>query len=353
MFFTEEPINDNFFSGGSILIKHLAKQLKKKGKEPIIVANEKSNKKFNSIKVYNKLKFSKNLFLRFFYLLKNKEKIEKLVKKEDPDVLFVNTYGLFLPVFKVGEKFNKTKICHVGSFPGKGINSFLAKKLLKKPWDLIFSVGDKLTNYCKKITKTKVIDIGNAVDQNKFKKIGKSKARKKLNLPKNKEIILFVGRLTKVKRVDDLIEKFSGTYNKNKLLVIVGDGPQRKNLENLANKLNLESKVIFKGNLDYEKMPLVYNAADVFVLNSKTEGIPRTVLESLSCKTPVFLRKRAGKYFNKYKTDAIQFFKNKEEFRNNLQKLIKSNPKISGGLLKDFSWNEISEKLIYVINKKI
>lgn len=89
--------------------------------------------------------------------------------------------------------------------------------------------------------------------------------RKELGL-EGKKIILYVGRIVRLKGVDYLIKSFSLIEKKigNAFLVIVGDGPFREECENLAEELEIKN-IIFAGYMDINKT-LYYNACDVFVL---------------------------------------------------------------------------------------
>lgn len=70
-------------------------------------------------------------------------------------------------------------------------------------------------------------------------------------------------------------------------LTIVGDGPERHQLENLAAQLGVADRVIFAGSLPHEQLPTYYNAADILVLASSREGWANVLLEAMACGTPV------------------------------------------------------------------
>jgi len=101
--------------------------------------------------------------------------------------------------------------------------------------------------------------------------------------------VLFVGRLKPGKGVDDLLVAFEDVIKEfpEATLKIVGDGPLRDGLAQLAKDKGIYSSVRFAGRIPNDEMPKVYAASDVFVLPSKNEGLPRTVLEAMACRTPV------------------------------------------------------------------
>lgn len=105
---------------------------------------------------------------------------------------------------------------------------------------------------------------------------------------KNKELsILYVGRLVKQKNVTDIISAFKelSTDMPNVKLKIVGDGPEKANLEGLAANLSLIDKIEFAGHM--KDTGAFFRGATVTVLTSFNEGFPNVLLESLAEGTPV------------------------------------------------------------------
>ncbi|ELY54941.1 LPS biosynthesis protein [Natronococcus amylolyticus DSM 10524] len=101
--------------------------------------------------------------------------------------------------------------------------------------------------------------------------------------------IAFVGRLQPGKGAHFLIDAFARIADSypERNLVLVGDGPQREELEALAHEEGVADRVEFLGEVPNEQIPAVVGEADVFALPSLAEGMPRTVLEALACETPV------------------------------------------------------------------
>ena len=109
-------------------------------------------------------------------------------------------------------------------------------------------------------------------------------------------VVLTAARLTPWKGVNRLIaalpawrEAVPGTN-----LVIVGDGPERANLERLAHEVGVAEAVTFVGQVPHEWMPLYLRAADVFVLYSGYEGLPHVVLEAMAAGVPVVASRKGG-----------------------------------------------------------
>ncbi len=136
--------------------------------------------------------------------------------------------------------------------------------------------------------KVSVIPCG--VNLNLFQPGDKLAARQKLGLG-DRKIMLFVGRVERLKGIDKLIQAMPYLAGIKPRLVVVGEDGNRpgeiNNLKNLAEKVGVADFVIFTGLVDYEKLPDFYNAADVFVFPSYYESFGLAPLESLACGTPV------------------------------------------------------------------
>lgn len=99
-------------------------------------------------------------------------------------------------------------------------------------------------------------------------------------------LLVAVCRLTAQKDVGTLIKAVAGLVRTRPVrLLIVGDGPQRRTLEELVSSLGVEQNVCFVG---YKENPLPYMAAaDVFVLSSAWEGFGNVLVEAMAVGTPV------------------------------------------------------------------
>ena len=108
--------------------------------------------------------------------------------------------------------------------------------------------------------------------------------------------LLTVSRLGKEKSVDLLLERFKLIHfsNPNSRLVIVGDGPERKNLERLSLELGLKDSVIFTGYVNASSVGAYYQHADVFVFASTSETQGLVALEAAACGCPVVARAEMG-----------------------------------------------------------
>jgi glycosyltransferase involved in cell wall biosynthesis len=93
-------------------------------------------------------------------------------------------------------------------------------------------------------------------------------------------VVTFVGRLIDGKGVPDLLRAFAALPDEAAVVCIVGDGPRRPELENLAGSLGIQDRVLFLGYLPEEQAWEVIQASDIIVNPSYTEGLPTSVLEA-------------------------------------------------------------------------
>lgn len=125
----------------------------------------------------------------------------------------------------------------------------------------------------------------NGVDLTRFQPVDRSKARQELKLSEDRQILLSVGHLIERKGHHIAIEALADIPDA--LLLIIGDGPEKKNLEALAAAKGVQDRVSFKGQLPNDSLKDWYSAADVLVLCSSREGWANVLLEAMACGTPV------------------------------------------------------------------
>jgi len=131
--------------------------------------------------------------------------------------------------------------------------------------------------------------LGSGVDLNKLKPLDQLKTRKELGFNSDDILILFVGRIEKIKNISFLINSFALLSEKvqNTRLLVAGRGSEMSNLESLVRTLNLGDKVNFVGEISPDKIQNIYNCADVFAITSYSESSPTVVREALACGVPI------------------------------------------------------------------
>lgn len=134
--------------------------------------------------------------------------------------------------------------------------------------------------------------IPGGVDINKFRKVATDDIDKMFNI-KDEKIVVFAGKLTSYKGVKYLVRAAKKIKGK---VLILGDGPERKNLEKIAKDERI-TNVKFLGHLgsDTDFLIKFYSRADVFVAPSIwDEPLGLVILEAMACETPVVVTRKGG-----------------------------------------------------------
>ncbi|WP_341266649.1 glycosyltransferase [Candidatus Phytoplasma fraxini] len=150
----------------------------------------------------------------------------------------------------------------------------------------------------------------------------------KLNL-KNYFVCLFVGRISKEKEINILIDYFAIFHQNNNQskFIIIGDGPDKKHLQKKVQKLNLKEKIIFLDFIPNDQIGLYYQLGHVFVNASLFETQGLTFIEALAASLPVIAR------YDEALNKVIQnnqngfFYNNEQEFLKALNYLYKDKTK--------------------------
>jgi len=135
------------------------------------------------------------------------------------------------------------------------------------------------------------------VDLSRFRPMSQRQSRESLGYGPEKSI-LFVGRLEPLKGIDNLFRAVASLENLKSITlnVVGGDGntQEKKRLEALVKKMQLNQTVHFLGPIPQEELPIHYNAADVCVLSSYYESFGLAALEAAACGKPVVASEVGG-----------------------------------------------------------
>ncbi|MEK6964461.1 MAG: glycosyltransferase [Nanoarchaeota archaeon] len=154
--------------------------------------------------------------------------------------------------------------------------------------DAIIAVGEKeKESFTRKgIHPDKIHVIPNGVDMGLFKPRPKDSLRKKLKLPLQKKIILFVGSLLSIKGIEDLVATLKNFPDAT--FVIIGNGPLRSYVQK-----ELPHAYVL-GTQSREKTAEYMSAADLLVISSHSEGRPNTLYEALASNLPIVATEVGG-----------------------------------------------------------
>ena len=246
-----------------------------------------------------------------FFELKN------LVKEKNIDIIHMNgnksiLFGILIKIFIPYVKTIAHE--HGGKFDDKNLN-FISLSLLKKYLDKFIFLSQFRKEKIKKMTgikEEKTLVLPNFVDLNDFnKKVSRSlinKLKNKYSL-NNNVVIGYVGGLYPIKGCDILIRSIPLMKNKNIKCIIIGDGPEKTNLEKLSRELTIMDKVAFLG---YQKdVNLIYSLLDVLIIPSRWEAFGIVALEAFSKKVPIICSEEVLK--NGFLLDGLNCLSFKKE----------------------------------------
>jgi glycosyltransferase involved in cell wall biosynthesis len=132
----------------------------------------------------------------------------------------------------------------------------------------------------------------NPVDVNEFRPAGPDELaplRRRLEIPDRARVAIYVGRLSAEKGLPGLVRGFAlaSRADPDALLLLVGDGAQRRELEALAMECGLgPGQIRFVGRVAVSDVPLWLRASDIFVLTSPSEGFSCALAEAMSAGLP-------------------------------------------------------------------
>lgn len=140
--------------------------------------------------------------------------------------------------------------------------------------------------------KNDIAVIPNFIDFSRFKKLNKDHFRKVI-ARNNEKIIIHTSNFRKVKRVEDVVNMFCLVREKVEAkLLLVGDGPERQNIEKLARQICKPEDVHFLGK--QEAVEELLAISDIFILPSETESFGLAALEAMACEVPVISSNTGG-----------------------------------------------------------
>tara|TARA_B100000676_G_C18040311_1_gene824482 strand:+ start:766 stop:1956 length:1191 start_codon:yes stop_codon:yes gene_type:complete len=151
------------------------------------------------------------------------------------------------------------------------------------------------SNY--KVDPKKIYIIPPGVDLELFKPIDQKEAREEINIQDDLKVILFVGRLERLKGLDTLLEALSMIDQEKINLLVVGglyNISEVTRLKKLCNEFNLLEKVHFIGSINRTDLKYYYNSSDICVLPSYYESFGLSALEAAACGVPVVASKKGG-----------------------------------------------------------
>ena len=249
---------------------------------------DKTSKRYHTI-------FVNSYKIKYLNPLVNIIETYKLLKKDNLNLIHTHGYRADVIGISLAKLMGLPVVSTCHGFISNDINLALYNKLdrfvLRFAHKIIaVSIGIKNDLIRSGINESHLLMIQNAVEVNSNLELfiqNRRNKRQEYNLTEKEFVIGYIGRLSEEKGVKYLIEATSMLNDLNRFIrvLIIGEGPQKKELEDLVKKVNMEDKIFFVGfQSDIENwLP----AIDVFVLPSLTEGTPMSLLEAMANGIPV------------------------------------------------------------------
>lgn len=248
---------------------------------------------------YNIRYFSLNM-VRGKASIKAYIKFINFIKEEQPDVIHSHMVHANL-LLRLASPFIR---CPMRINTVHGEEEYLGKR------SLAYKVTDRFVNYTvfcsntllqraldkKIVTLSRALMIYNGIDINAYNINSdlRKRYRDKYGIRDDCFVWMTVGRLERVKNYTFLLEEFHKVCNESKkiILIFIGDGSERGELEKLAKMKGIEKQVIFLGL--QQNVDELLNMADAFVLSSIHEGMPLSLQEAASMRLPLIATNVGG-----------------------------------------------------------
>ncbi len=247
-----------------------------------------------------------------------------------------------------------------------GLKIWLMKKVrswILRDADKVVAVSNFMKELAMKIgaQSAKVEVIYNAVDFLRPSATHRPNRREELGLPSESKVVLTAARLVPWKGIDGLMTAVAElkAVLPQLTLLIVGEGQDRPRLEKLREELGLRETVLFVGLASLNEIFDYYNLADVFILNSRYEGLSHILLEVLTLGKPIVASACGGnpEVIENERNGLLVEYNNVGQLAVAIKRILTEEKWQSAEFknacqesLKKFNWKENVEKTIRILN---
>jgi glycosyltransferase involved in cell wall biosynthesis len=240
----------------------------------------------------------------------------------------------------------------------KIFDSFFGYRILKDASKIIASTKIEAEQYKEMgVDEGKIEIVPNGIDLSEYENLPKrGDFRQQYSIRDDEKLILYLGRIHKIKGIDLLVKAFADLINEldDVRLVIVGpDDGFLSTLKRRIKDLKIDDKILLTGLLPEKDKLRAYVDADVYVLPSVYETFPVTVLEACACGTPVIVTDRCGiaNIINDNNVGYVVEY-NKEQLQDAIFKILTNDELrryLGGGgktlVREKYSWDIVVEQL--------
>lgn len=278
-------------------------------------------------------------------------KLKRYLKENSAsfDLVHAHNYGAF-PALYAAQAKTKNKLFFTPHYHGTGHT--LLRSLFHKPYKLwgrkIFEKANRVICVSRfemeLIVKNfgnfegKLVLVPNGLNLDDFHKLEREK--------KETKTVLTVGRLERYKGIQYLIQVLP-RLSKDTVLEVVGKGPYKNALVEIANKMGVLNRVSFYEDLPRDELLQKYVDADVFALLSKHEAYGMTVAEALSSGTPCMVANTSAltEWVDDQNCYGIDYPIDQNQLKNLIEELVGHRVSKIPTIL---DWEKVTEKILNV-----
>jgi L-malate glycosyltransferase len=342
--------------GGEQQIAYLVYELNKKNISQIIVCVE--NSAMQRYCIQNNIQhesFYKNggLDFRFAYSL------NKLCEIKHPDIIHLHDAHAHTDAIIAATLFRlKTPFLLHRRVDFEAAKNFLSRyKYNHSQIRKIVCVSDAIKNIMSQsVSKEKLVTVHSATDCSRFNPTNDNLLRKEFNILPDTKIIANIAALAPHKDYPTFLRTVAALKERQlkAKYLIIGEGSERDNIEQLIIEMNLQNDVILTGfRKDIEK---IFSEIDLLLFTSETEGLGTTILDAFCCYVPVVATKAGGitEMIEHEKTGMLSNVKDYKSLAENVLRIF-SNDDLRKNIIvnasektKQFSKEVMTEKILSI-----
>jgi glycosyltransferase involved in cell wall biosynthesis len=354
----------------------IAKALEQKGLEPVVhyLSQEKVLKKFTHKYGHEIIRIPAKKYPFIHESIVYSPELIKNIKNNFDICNFVSGYYV---KYKIPDMFDYTvsklhkKMPVIARWAGGNhkwllpIRKEIKKTSLKRCDKIICSGQEEIKNLEKtfQISNEKILQIMNPIDTTVFKFREKQIAANKLELDVNYEYLLYVGRFSKNKGIEQILQIFKKLNNNNSNLkiILIGNGPLLDEIKKFIKQNHLENYVILPGRLTHEITCYYYNISSVLLNIGASGGLANVIIEAIASKLPIIAinvgasKDYVGGKFNNgiliNSTNELELEKAIIEIIENKKKYINSNENILKKFTFEFFGQTLKQSYMELLNK--
>ena len=298
-------------NGVATFSRNLAHGLADAGHEVLVIAPSQTGKRYSEIDRNHRIARTSSVVFPFYQnfriSLSPYKEVRKIIEEFQPDVIHVQTpLGIGRAATGFAKKNDIPLVATNHAMPENLIDNLRLLAPLARPINyMLKEYGARFYNNADYVTlpteaaikmlehdsfRAPYMAISNGIDLSRFAP-GKVDAEfyDRFGIPKDKKIVLYVGRLDGEKHVSILIKAAARMVDaRNDLhFVIVGKGTDMEGLQELAERLDLNDHITFTGRVEDEDLPLFHQIGTVFAMPSPVELQCLAMLESMATGSPV------------------------------------------------------------------